>query len=156
YDVIRSLSHMFRYVVRDPSELVTIQTEIEYLNNYLYIQKQRFEPRIHSSIELDSMLLHCKIPKLTLQPIVENAFQHGLDRKSNDWVIKVSVQENKDGIEIRVEDNGVGMNSEKLEELRARLHDQLDQVWASQSIGLGNVAARLQLHFGSQYGIGVD
>lgn len=156
YDVIRSLSQMFRYVVRDPNELVTIQTEIDYLNNYLYIQKQRFESRIHSSIELDSMLTHCKIPKLTLLPIVENAFQHGLEKKSSDWVIKVSVQEIKDGIEIRVEDNGVGMNSEKLEELRARLHDQLDQVWATQSIGLGNVAARLQLHFGSQYGIEVD
>ncbi|GIP59700.1 sensor histidine kinase [Paenibacillus sp. FSL W8-0186] len=156
-ELIRSLSHMFRYVVRGPNDLATIQAELDHLNNYMHIQMQRFSPRISYEIECDPETLNCRIPKLTLQPIVENAFQHGLDKKPGDWRLKVQVRQNQHGVNILVEDNGVGMNAAALKELQTSLRRETDQIWTSgDRIGMNNVASRIKMHFGLQYGVSVE
>ncbi|MFD0693347.1 histidine kinase [Paenibacillus sp. GCM10027628] len=157
YDVIRSLSEMFRYVIRDPVELTTIQHEMAHLNNYMFIQKQRFTSRISSKISIEPGMENGLIPKLTLQPIVENAFIHGLDKKTGAWEIHITVNRSLIGIEITIEDNGLGMDELVLQRVRMGLAQTSEQIWTNgESIGLNNVAARLYMHFGEPYGITVN
>ncbi|MNJ53363.1 Sensor histidine kinase YehU [compost metagenome] len=155
--MIRSLSQMFRYVIRGQNDLATIRMELDHLNNYMHIQMQRFSPRITYEVDCDPEAADCRIPKLTLQPIVENAFQHGLDKKSGDWRLKVQAQRNEQGVLIIVEDNGVGMDASTLEDLQKSLHRETDQIWnIGDRIGLSNVASRIKMHFGLQYGVSVE
>lgn len=157
YDVIRSLSDMFRYVIRDPEELTTLQQELDHVQNYLYIQKQRFTSRISTHIFLEPGVETCAIPKLTLQPIVENAFTHGLDKKTGLWEIYVTAKYVGEDILILIEDNGLGIHPERLSQLQHRLESQTEPFWAgSERIGLNNVAARIRLHFGASYGLSID
>lgn len=157
YDVIRSLSEMFRYVIRDPDELTTVQKELEHVYNYLNIQKQRFTSRITSEVDLEPGLEHTPIPKLVLQPIVENAFVHGLDKKTGVWKIRITVRQNPAGVAITIEDNGVGIEPHRLEALQQRLTEQSDKLWErDERIGLNNVAVRIRMHFGQPYGITLE
>jgi len=159
YHMIRSLSDMFRYVLREPDQLATLEAELKHMQNYMSIQEQRFGKRLQVLIDYDKQLASVLLPKLTLQPIVENAFFHGLEPKSGDWHIHISIQQEQDYIYIFIRDNGVGMSSEQLEKLRARLkldhHEK--EVWTSgKHIGLVNIASRIQIQFGDNYGIEVN
>ncbi|WP_240419939.1 sensor histidine kinase [Paenibacillus periandrae] len=156
YDVIRSLSDMFRYIIRDPEELTTLQQELDHVQNYLHIQKQRFTSRISTHIFLEPGVESCAIPKLTLQPIVENAFIHGLDKKTGAWEIHITAKHTAKGIFILIEDNGLGIPSERLRQLQHRLEIQNEPFWPdSERIGLNNVAARIRMHFGSPFGLSI-
>lgn len=157
YEIIRSLSDMFRYVIRDPDDLASLKAEIEHLNNYMLIQKQRFSSKLSYSLEVDESVMATPIPKLTLQPIVENAFFHGLDNKSGNWELSVSVVREHHAVRIRIYDNGIGIREDKLADLQKRLHQHSGQVWTHGiRIGIQNVASRIQLHFGPDYGITVE
>ncbi|MGG4141984.1 sensor histidine kinase [Paenibacillus algorifonticola] len=170
YETIRSLSEMFRYVIREPDDLATLKQELEHMNNYMVIQQQRFQSRLQYSLEVDERLLQSRIPKLTLQPIVENAFMHGLDSQAGGWELNVkvaqaSIAEAEDGVGalagagviITISDNGVGIGAERLREVRQRLSYADGEVWTrGERIGLGNVASRLQMHFGKAYGLTID
>ncbi len=157
YSIIQSLSDMFRYVIREPGEMATIGMELKHLNNYMNIQRQRFTGKLTFETDIVPEWESCLIPKLSLQPLIENAFMHGFDRKKGPWCLKVRLVPFEDGIMIHVEDNGVGISAARLEEVRQRLADQLDPLWNSgKSIGLYNVAARIRLHFGEEYGISMN
>ncbi|WP_341282405.1 sensor histidine kinase [Paenibacillus sp. FSL H8-0537] len=158
YETIRSLSEMFRYVIREPDALATLKQELEHMNNYMVIQQQRFQSRLQYSLEVDEQLLQSRIPKLTLQPIVENAFMHGLDSQAGGWELGVKVaQATSSDVIITIRDNGVGMSAERLREVRQRLSYADGEVWThGERIGLGNVASRLQMHFGKAYGLTID
>ncbi|MBD2867435.1 sensor histidine kinase [Paenibacillus arenilitoris] len=157
YEIIRSLSEMFRYVVRDPDDLASLRAELDHLNHYMLIQKQRFSDRLTYVTDVDESVLGCSLPKLTLQPIAENAFFHGLDSKLGGWTIEVSVKREQDGICIRIRDNGVGITADKLAELRMKLRGQNGQIWTHGSrIGIRNVASRIRIHFGPAYGIEIE
>ncbi|KRE49585.1 sensor histidine kinase [Paenibacillus sp. Soil522] len=157
YEIIRSLSDMFRYVIRDPDDLATLKTEIEHLNNYMLIQKQRFSSRLSYTTDIDESAMRCAIPKLTLQPIVENAFFHGLENKTGDWQLNISVEREPNTVRIRIRDNGIGIRNDKLAELRKRITNQSGQVWTQgDRIGIQNVASRIYMHFGPSYGIAID
>lgn len=157
YEIIKSLSDMFRYAIREPDDLASLQGELEHLDNYMRIQQKRFSTRLRYSIEVTENVAACRIPKLTLQPVVENAFLHGLDQKSGDWELSVAVFENRSDIWIRIRDNGVGMSKDRLTELRNRLDSQTDRIWTGGGrIGLTNVSSRIRMHFGSAFGIQVD
>ncbi|WP_340004725.1 sensor histidine kinase [Paenibacillus sp. FSL K6-0276] len=157
YSVIQSLSEMFRYVIRDPEELTTIGMEIKHLNNYMNIQQQRYAGKLNYEVEISPVWEDCLVPKLTLHPLVENAFMHGFDRKKGSWNLKIQLIPHENGLLIQVQDNGMGISPARLEEVRTRLTEQLDPYWKSgNSIGLYNVGARIKLHFGEDYGILID
>ncbi|WP_019007175.1 sensor histidine kinase [Cohnella laeviribosi] len=154
YEIIKALSDMFRYVIREPGELASIRSEIEHLHNYMRIQKRRFASRLRFAIEVDPDAASGLIPKLTLQPIVENAFIHGLDRKTGDWELNVSVSLQRPDVLIKVQDNGVGIGADRMAELRKQLENLAGQVWTDgERIGLKNVASRIVMHFGPAYGV---
>ncbi|WP_339298361.1 sensor histidine kinase [Paenibacillus sp. FSL R5-0623] len=160
YKVIRALSEMFRYIVRAPDGLVPLQSELDQLEHYMLIQKQRFAGRLEYTLEINGELRACYIPKLSLQPIVENAFLHGLEKKQGEWKLGIEVVCEPTDVTIRIRDNGMGMDAEKLMEMQSRLERltrQADRVWSSgTSIGLVNAASRIIMHFGSDYGMSME
>ncbi|MDQ0723929.1 two-component system sensor histidine kinase YesM [Paenibacillus sp. W4I10] len=160
YKVIRALSEMFRYIVRAPDGLVPLQAELDQLEHYMLIQKQRFAGRLEYTLEITGELRACYIPKLSLQPIVENAFLHGLEKKQGEWKLGIEVVCEPTDVTIRIRDNGVGMDAEKLTEMQSRLERltrQADRVWNSgTSIGLVNAASRMVMHFGPEYGMSIE
>jgi len=160
YKVIRALSEMFRYIVRAPDGLVPLQSELDQLEHYMLIQKQRFAGRLEYTLEITGELRACYIPKLSLQPIVENAFLHGLEKKQGEWKLGIEVVCEPTDVTVRIRDNGVGMDAEKLAEMQSRLERltwEADRVWSSgKSIGLVNAASRMVMHFGPEYGMSME
>lgn len=162
YKVIRALSEMFRYIVRAPDGLVPLQSELDQLEHYMLIQKQRFASRLEYKLEITGELRDCYIPKLSLQPIVENAFLHGLEKKPGEWKLGIEVvSDPQQGlVTIQICDNGMGMEPEKLAEMKSRLERitrQTDRVWSSgTSIGLLNAASRIVMHYGPDYGMHME
>lgn len=160
YRVIRALSEMFRYIVRAPDGLVPLQSELDQLEHYMLIQKQRFASKLEYCLEINGVIGDCYIPKLSLQPIVENAFVHGLEKKQGEWKLSVEVIREQDEVLIRISDNGVGIDQEKLSEMQTRLSkmsQQGDRVWSTgTSIGLVNAASRIVMNFGPAYGMRIE
>lgn len=111
-----------------------------------------------TSLGVSDDVLDCRIPKLTLQPLVENAFVHGLDHKAGEWRLEVAIRrEPAAGVLIMIRDNGAGMAPEQLNRLRSQLDQDLEQVWTQgTSIGLINVASRIQMYFGAEYKVDMN
>lgn len=157
YEIIRSLSEMFRYIVREPDHLASLQAELDHLQHYMHIQQKRFSGRLHYTLEVEDHVLRSELPKLSLQPIVENAFAHGLEFRQEGWRLDVSIKRRGAGVLIRISDNGAGMTPERLAELRGKLAAGTDSLWTKgKSIGLINVAARIRMYFGAAYGISIN
>ncbi|WP_308722702.1 sensor histidine kinase [Paenibacillus polysaccharolyticus] len=162
YKVIRALSEMFRYIVRAPDGLVPLQSELDQLEHYMLIQKQRFATRLEYKLEITGELRACYIPKLSLQPIVENAFLHGLEKKPGEWKLGIEVlcDPQQGSVTIQICDNGMGMEPDRLVEMQSKLERitrYTDRVWNSgTSIGLLNAASRMVMHFGPDYGMRME
>lgn len=138
--MIKALSALFRYNLKTPEDKIALTQELKVATDYLYIQQMRFGDRIQYKIDCRVDKEKTMVPTYTFQPLVENAIMHGLSSKEDGGKIVIRVQEIKDKLVIIVADNGVGMNSESLKELR----DQLDSENKGRiGIGLGNVWKRV-------------
>ncbi|WP_172645109.1 sensor histidine kinase [Clostridium tetani] len=148
-DMINSLSGFFRISLSDGKEFITICDEVEHVSNYLEIQKIRYKDKISYSIDVDNSVDQYLIPKLIVQPLVENSIYHGLKLQKCKGIINVSIT-SKDGfLIIEVIDNGLGINSEKLIVLRKNLAESIE----TDHYGLYNINERLKLAFGERYSI---
>ncbi|MBQ6559358.1 MAG: sensor histidine kinase [Erysipelotrichaceae bacterium] len=160
-DVVASLSSMFKYNMDFSSSLVNIQSEIEQIQRFMNIQEQRFpgKYRFEQKFECsDDNLLQVLIPKFTLQPLVENALSHGLKAKRKDAVLTIRYINTGYYFSIIVSDNGVGMSDDVVKELNERINDpRIDHEnnikVNDMGIALPNVAARLKMYFGDEYGL---
>jgi two-component system sensor histidine kinase YesM len=153
YEHVRAISELFRYTIKMKSDLVTVADEIEHISNYLHIQKLRFQDMLQIHLDVDDECRACRIPKFLLQPLVENCFIHGLEGKMDMWSITVRAQLILDEVEISVEDNGTGIDDERLEQIRKQLnHEQADQD-LGESMGMSNVNSRIKMIFGKEYGL---
>ncbi|ACT02359.1 cache domain-containing sensor histidine kinase [Paenibacillus sp. JDR-2] len=152
-DHVRAISDLFRYTIRMKSDLVTIADELEHARNYLQIQKLRFQSMIEIRIDADEECLGCRIPKFSLQPIVENCFVHGLEGKMDAWTISIRVEKVLDEIEIDIADNGMGIDEARLAEIRRQLSQPADGQENGEGMGISNVNARIKLLFGDEYGL---
>ncbi|MCF7947787.1 MAG: sensor histidine kinase [Spirochaetia bacterium] len=155
YTIARAVGDMFRYTVGYQHELVKLSQELNHSKNYLLVQEHRFSGRCKVNVEVDSKVLNTPIPQFILQPIVENAFEHGLQNKKDEWRVTVNGCVQRRGHIIVIEDNGMGMKPEELRALRDKLRNDTDTVKSRRSIGLRNVNARLQLQFGQRFGLRV-
>jgi two-component system sensor histidine kinase YesM len=159
-NMTEALAMIFRYCISIRGDLVTISDELSNIKNYLLIQKFRFEDRFSfkTIIEAsDSALDYC-LPKLTLQPIVENALFHGLETRKSGGELILRITETDRCMVIRVEDNGCGMSQEKLSALNLAISssgNSFAKVPSRQGGGIAllNVNDRLKLLFGDEYGI---
>jgi len=148
------LGEYFRYITRDTKEEVSLGTEIHHAKQYAEIQKIRFGNRI--AITFMPVPQECtawQVPKLILQPLLENSFVHGLENKTSGGILRVSCQLTRDGLWIHVEDNGVNPTSSDLEELRERLN-KVSPV--TEITALLNINRRLQLYYGEYDCLRID
>jgi two-component system, sensor histidine kinase YesM len=144
-----SLAKLLRASISKGEELVTIQTEIEHITNYLTIQKMRYKNKLDYSVHVNESFMHYRIIKVILQPIVENAIYHGIKNKRGTGLLEITAEESGKDLLLKVKDNGIGMDEEKLQTL---LHPKPASKERG-GVGVRNVHERLRLYFGSEYGL---
>ena len=153
---ILSLSQLFRLVLNRGNGIVTVQTEAELLERYLHIQKMRFGKRLEYEISLDKMLLDEEIPKLILQPFVENAIVHGFEKIDSNYTLSIIGTKEGKNMVFQIKDTGVGMSDEQME----AIWDKADNLkYASQRIGryaIKNVKERLELIYHENYELRIE
>ena len=149
-----ALSDLFRYSLRMDEPLAPISEELKHLKNYMYVINVRMNDSIHMTIDIPADMLKTRVPRLSLQPLVENAISHGLRNKRGEKQIHISARRTQEEILLSIKDNGVGMSDEMLEKVRTM--DPEKALSTGTSIGLLNIAARLNLLFGREYGLEVE
>jgi two-component system sensor histidine kinase YesM len=150
------LSRFFRYSISGKSNIVTLREELDSVRNYAKIQNYRFQGRFVLQIEDAEPLMDVMLPKLILQPVVENAILHGLQNTLQGGLIHIQFRQVGGDVCIIVSDNGCGMTPEKLKALSYRiLHGETKKGEEGHHTGIGmhNVDRRLKLYFGMEYGI---
>lgn len=152
-ELVKMLAKIMRRNIQVGDNLVTLKSELELVEYYLKIQQYRFGERVKFQIDLKCDIDNLKIMPLIIQPIVENAFVHGLETKEGEGDIHIIV-ERTDRLRIHVIDNGIGMSEEKQVEIKESLNDfsRLDR----SHIGLSNVNQRIKLLYGEEYGICIE
>lgn len=148
-EMIEALSNFFRISLSNGKEFIPLSQEIKHIENYLFIQEKRYEDILKFTIDFDSSLSDIIVLKLIIQPIVENAIYHGIKPKLSNGNIEVSVYEINDYVYISVYDDGVGMDKETLNELRASLNIKNEKF----GYGLYNVNQRIKLVYGENSGV---
>lgn len=161
YNITRVMADLLRYSIGNEGNMVSLKEELVHMRNYIYIQERRFVDRCSVKVTEEEEANEIKLPKFTLQPIVENAFEHGLQRRAGAWNIEVRIKRIGKRICIIVRDDGVGIETKKLAQLRESLKEGVsvstndigtDLPRKRGGIGLRNVNARLKLQFGEKYG----
>ena len=145
--VTKSLATYFRLALNQGRDLISLSDEINHVRQYLFIQKQRYGDKLEYEIAEDPAFGNLVLPKLVLQPLVENALYHGIKEKEGQGHIKVSVQKKDTGLVIRIEDDGIGFQS---------TGDSSQSQLKRGGVGLQNVDQRLKLHFGENYQMKID
>ena len=157
-DIVRlvdALTNMFRIGLSHGKDIITVKEEITHVSNYLYIQKIRYKDKLNYVIHVDESLYAIEVPKLILQPLVENAIYHGIKPKRGGGTITITGVPEGENLVFTVQDNGAGMPQEKVEELNRRMSERsvLDE---QKSFGLFYIRERIQLCYGTGYGVHVE
>lgn len=146
-EFIHKVAELFRYNLRKLDEPVNLNDEINYVKNYMYILKTRFGDRISFYTEIDEGVLDMKIPSIIIQPIVENAYIHGLEGLERNGEIHLNVNRQGDNLLIEVTDNGIGMDKEQINSI---IYTDIDKDSSKRhvtGIGIRNVIDRLRLFY---------
>ncbi|MGN0243328.1 MAG: sensor histidine kinase [Lachnospiraceae bacterium] len=155
-NAITSLGKLLRYSMRWVSQNVTVAEEIDYIMNYLKLINLRFDYEIYLSMNLPDEMMKQEIPKMSLQPIIENAICHGLEDIAEDTSIYMKGTIEEGICQIEISDAGVGMTQEQVDALHKKIAGEIDVGGGSgNGIGLKNVQDRLQISFGPEYGISI-
>lgn len=160
-DMTEALSTLFRYSISRKGNLVTLEEELRNVEHFLMIQQFRFNNKFRITKKIDDFnpeILKCKIPKLSLQPIVENAIYHGLETKMGNGEIYIEAYTTEKRLVITIKDDGVGIVKERLDHLNDSLDLGLDfsveqTDGRSSGIALININQRIKIYFGDRYGI---
>jgi two-component system sensor histidine kinase YesM len=154
-----SLANYFRYTISNLNDIVTLEEEIKNIQTYFFIQKYRFGDRLQLVIECDEdekdLMMEYQIPKLTLQPIVENAIIHGIEQKIGNGIITIRMMLTEQRLIINVLDNGVGMSKETIEKVNRQINEKNVSSKGKGGIAISNVNNRIKLLFGELYGVTV-
>lgn len=153
--MIKSLSAMFRYSLSKGKYIVSFSEELEHVKKYIYIQECRFADRYQVSYDIDDDVLSYGIVRLSLQPLIENAFIHGLDPKEGKGTLRITAKSSKDMFFIYIVDNGAGIEDDKLQRINQSLewNGDFSTNPYSEHMGIFNVNARIKLTYGTQYGL---
>lgn len=155
-DAITSLGKLLRYSMKWTSETVMVSEEIEYIKNYMALINLRFDYEIYLSLNIPDEIMQQRIPKMSLQPIIENAIIHGIEELADDTTIYVKGIAEGDSCSIEITDNGRGMDEEQLQTLRKKISGEIKTEGGSgNGIGLKNVQDRIRMAYGDGYGIEV-
>ncbi len=146
-DMVTSLARLFRISISKGHELITIEKEIQHAQSYLRIEQFRYKNQFTYTFDVDPECLSYLCNKITLQPLIENAIYHGLNRMVDEGQIRITIRQEGDDLLLSVEDNGIGMTPEKCREI---LHKEPGD---RTGIGIKNVNDRIKIYFGEKYGL---
>lgn len=149
YEYVQNVADFFRYNVKKSDETVTLQEEIELVDNFIYILNVRFSGDIHYEKKIDKKLLPVQIPSMILQPIVENCVNHGIREMAGNGKIILSVFFMEGQPCISIKDNGKGMEQDTIEKVLNGTYREEDMTGDSNGIGMINIIARLKLFTGT-------
>ncbi|HZG78812.1 MAG TPA: sensor histidine kinase [Paenibacillus sp.] len=165
YRIAKGIGDLLRYSIGSGAEPATLADELTHARNYLLIQEQRFLGRCKIAVDAEVPLPRLLLPRFALQPLIENAFEHGLQPKEGAWAIDIRMRRVGRRIVVAIRDNGVGMDASRLRALREELRagrvtpepvpgaGEGAEPRRRKGIGLRNVNSRLRLHFGKGAGI---
>ena len=148
--MVGALAKLFRISISHGNEFIAISDELKHAESYLIIQSYRYKNQFTYSFDVDKSVLDCMCNKITIQPFIENAIYHGLDRMVDEGEIKIIVERRGKDIAIIVKDNGLGMTEEQWKAVLQKGRSD------SKGIGVKNVDDRLKIYFGEEYGITID
>jgi two-component system sensor histidine kinase YesM len=154
-DVVKmviALTKLLRTSLSKGDDIIYIEDEMTHVKSYLIIQEMRYSNKLKYEINVPSDVMCCKILKLTLQPIVENAIYHGIKNNNKPGVVKINCEKRQDKIVFIVEDSGLGMERERVVQLNDMLKNRTNQY----GFGMRNVNERIKIYFGQQYGIYIE
>ncbi|MCQ2519921.1 MAG: sensor histidine kinase [Lachnospiraceae bacterium] len=162
-EMVKNLSDFFRTSLSRGREMVSLSDELLHVSSYLKIQQVRYQDILDYEVNVDESLYAFQIPKISIQPLVENALYHGIKNKRGLGKITITSEKETDHFNIVIIDDGIGMSSERLTEVRQGLHDAtfspqvgLEKEKKKNMYGLLNVNERIKLKFGNEYGISID
>lgn len=153
-DAVTSLGKLLRYSMKWVSGNVIVEQELEYIKNYMALINLRFDYEIYLSLNIPELILKQEIPKMSLQPIVENAICHGIEQMAEDTNIYIKGLLEGDDCVIEITDAGKGMTEDEVKRLKQKIAGEIDSNGGSgNGIGLKNVQDRIHIAFGEKYGI---
>lgn len=158
-ELLECLAHQLRYVMGEHTDCIVLRDELQALREYFVIMKVRYEGRIQLSVQVSDEDAELYIPKLLLQPVVENAIRHGLREKDGEGTVAIRVERKADHLEIVVMDDGVGMEEEQVQIMQETLdHPEVGLVDPNGrlSVGMKNVYDRIKLNCGKEYGFKIE
>ena len=154
-ELVKILAKIMRRNLRVGNQMVTLASEIELLENYLFIQNYRFGDRICSEVKIDPKVdTQTLVIPLIMQPFVENAYMHGLESKENGGLLQVYITQKQENIIIEIRDNGAGIDYHKLWDIRMALRK--GEGMKKGHIGINNVNQRLKFLYGEKYGVTIQ
>lgn len=151
-ETITALGNLIRPIYKSTVSIVPLREELAYVQDYLKIMNSRYGDGILLIVNVEESLLDITVPRLIVQPLIENALLHGLEPTRFRGEISIDGARSDSDILLRVRDNGCGISEDKLTELRRKLEDPEER----DNVGLSNVHQRLQLHYGLRYGIEIQ
>ena len=149
-EMVSLLAKFFRISLSQGKDMIPLKKELEHATSYLAIQNIRFKDKFEFQVNADPNLLNYLCPKLSMQPLLENAIYHGMEGMYEDGEIEIRIYEKEGAIKIEVADNGPGMTAEKLDYI---MHNKVISSKRGSGIGVRNVNERIQLIYGKNYGI---
>jgi len=158
-EISGAMARIFRYSIKE-EHYTTINREIECIKDYLRIIEIRFDGKIKSEIAVDPELKECRIIKMIMQPIVENAVYHGLEKKEDEGTVSIQVKKEDNCINIVITDDGIGMDHAEVRQINSYINSEENDVRNegknNRSIGLKNINSRIKLYYGNEYGIHIS
>lgn len=152
--MVGSLSDFFKTSLNQGRDVVSIREELQHVRSYLEIQQVRYQDILNYEIQVPEELEQYRIPKITIQPLVENALYHGIKNKRGPGKITISGRCEGESFVLLIEDNGIGMTPERLQQITEEIENENP---AERDIyGLYNVNERIRLNFGEKYGISIE
>jgi two-component system, LytTR family, sensor kinase len=146
-DLLTDFAEFTRYLFRDGRSYVTLGEEIEHVERYLRLEQARFRDGLHVTVDVPADTRGAVVPAMSLQPLVENAVRHGVERQAGLGRVAISARIVGGDVELRVSDDGIGIEPERLEAVLAG---------AGGGIGVSNVDARLRATFGERYALRIE
>ncbi|MDF2787281.1 MAG: sensor histidine kinase [Neobacillus sp.] len=158
YSLLTSLSTIMRYSMNMKDDIVPLTSELNHVKSYLLLQKQRFEEQFEFELNIEEEVKAIQLPKMILQPVVENCFKHGFDQSiEKAWIQIEAYHENDKMILISIKDNGMGPSDEQLEKIRMELFFSNSKAdMQREAIGLKNIYDRLQIYYHNQSNLSVN
>ena len=156
-NICNNMADLFRYSIKGDN-YVTLKDELDIIDKYLYMISVRFQSKIQYQIFVDDSIQNCKIPKMILQPIIENSVFHGLEKINSDGMIEIRALRAGDTLKIYVIDNGIGVPDEKLAAIKKSLENNQINMKTNEfiNIGLININNKIKLYEGNEYGLEIE